>query len=90
MTKAASGPEMISLAGGQPNPALFPITGLSFTANGHNHTLSSKMVAKGLQVNYIYFHFQTFLSHGLKFLFILSHLSLFFFFWEPRYSHRSN
>ena len=41
---------MISLAGGQPNPGLFPITGLSFTANGQNHTLSSKMVAKGLQV----------------------------------------
>ena len=60
MTKAASGPEMISLAGGQPNPALFPITGLSFTANGHNHTLSSKMVAKGLQVNNFFLIFKLF------------------------------
>ena len=47
--QAQAGPEMISLAGGQPNPGLFPITALSFVANGQNYSLSSKMVAKGLQ-----------------------------------------
>ena len=28
--QAAAGPEMISLAGGQPNPLLFPINAVSF------------------------------------------------------------
>jgi len=47
--QAQAGPEMISLAGGQPNPALFPITALSFVANNQSYSLSPKMVAKGLQ-----------------------------------------
>jgi len=45
--QAQAGPEMISLAGGQPNPALFPITALSFVANNQSYSLSPKMVAKG-------------------------------------------
>ena len=47
--QASAGPEMISLAGGQPNPGLFPINGVSFTVAGEQIQIPQKMVAKGLQ-----------------------------------------
>ena len=34
--QAAAGPEMISLAGGQPNPLLFPINAVSFDIGKRN------------------------------------------------------
>ena len=34
--QAAAGPEMISLAGGQPNPLLFPINAVSFDIGKSN------------------------------------------------------
>jgi kynurenine/2-aminoadipate aminotransferase len=42
----ASGPEMISLAGGMPNPTMFPIDGMTMGVSGKNLTLSQKSLAQ--------------------------------------------
>jgi len=47
--QAAAGPEMISLAGGQPNPLLFPINAVSFDIANQTINIPPQMVAKGLQ-----------------------------------------
>lgn len=44
-----SGPDMISLAGGMPNPAKFPIDGLSIGVSGESRSIPAAMVAQGLQ-----------------------------------------
>ena len=44
--QAAAGPEMISLAGGQPNPLLFPINAVSFDIGKHiSHRMTSSMMS---------------------------------------------
>jgi len=45
----ASGPEMISLAGGMPNPTKFPFDSLNFGIEGKQIALSDAQVAQGLQ-----------------------------------------
>ncbi|CBY13605.1 unnamed protein product [Oikopleura dioica] len=44
-----SGPEMISLAGGMPNGAMFPISGLSMKVDGSEIQLSQAQLATALQ-----------------------------------------
>jgi len=45
----ASGPDMISLAGGMPNPSKFPIDSIAIGVSGKNLQMSDTMLAKGLQ-----------------------------------------
>lgn len=52
--KLASGPEMISLAGGMPNPTKFPFDSLNFGIEGKQIALSDAQVAQDAILNFLF------------------------------------